>query len=258
MSERPSLDDYVDVATRIADFRAKYPDGYLAPADESHPYRIEQVSGTDRDGNPVTQTFIVYMAAAYRSPGDESPGIGMAWEIFPGRTPYTRGSELMNAETSAWGRAIIALGASDSKQGIASREEVRNRAAEQADPKPPYEERVAAGRMDREQMREHGKLQRDTLAGRPMERVTGPAPDSAQWETPPEDQPGSSNEDQHRAMGMLFKKAGVHADDARHAAIAQVLNLDIIPASSKELSHNQAAKVLRELQAIISAEKKGT
>src|SRR5215471_15360720 len=103
MSDRPYLDDYVDVATRIADFREKYPDGCLQPLDSDHPYRIRQVTGTDRDGNPVTQTFIVYTAAAYRTPTDARPGIGIAWEIFPGRTPYTRGSELMNAETSAWG-----------------------------------------------------------------------------------------------------------------------------------------------------------
>ncbi len=39
-----------------------------------------------------------------------SPGIGTAWEIVPGTTNFTRGSELQNLETSAWGRAIGALG----------------------------------------------------------------------------------------------------------------------------------------------------
>jgi hypothetical protein len=51
--------------------------------------------------------------------------------VFPGRTPYTKGSELQNAETSAWGRAIVAVGAADTKKGIASSEEVRNRRGEQ-------------------------------------------------------------------------------------------------------------------------------
>ena len=78
----------------------------------------------------MTQSFLVVVAAAYRDRDDPRPGVGMAWEVFPGRTPYTRGSELQNAETSAWGRAIIAVGASDSKRGIASREEVRNRQSE--------------------------------------------------------------------------------------------------------------------------------
>jgi len=128
MSNQPNLADYVDVATRIADFRAKYPNGYLAPLDASQPYRIETVTGTDKNGESNTQTFIVYVAIA--DDGTGRRGIGSAWEVFPGRTPYTRGSELMNAETSAWGRAIIALGASDARQGIASREEVRNRQAE--------------------------------------------------------------------------------------------------------------------------------
>src|SRR5215472_732695 len=59
MSDQPrSLDDYVDVATRIAEFRDKHPGGYLAPLDSEHPYRVETVTGADRDGNPVTQTFI--------------------------------------------------------------------------------------------------------------------------------------------------------------------------------------------------------
>jgi len=37
-----------------------------------------------------------------------------------------RGSEVMLAETSAWGRALVAIGA-DTKAGIASAEEIRNR-----------------------------------------------------------------------------------------------------------------------------------
>lgn len=127
-----SLDDYVDVAQRIADFREQYPHGSLQPADPAHPWEQAIVTGTDKNGQAVTQTFIVYTAAAYRTPDDERPGIGIAWEIWPGRTPYTRGSEIMNAETSAWGRAIIAVGASDSKRGVRSREEMEARESERA------------------------------------------------------------------------------------------------------------------------------
>src|SRR5690606_7776514 len=96
-------------------------EGSLQPVDPVNPYRVETIG--DR-------TFIVYTAAAYRHPDDRRPGIGVAWEPFPGLTPYTRNSELMNAETSAWGRAIIAVLAADAKRGIASLEEVRNRQAE--------------------------------------------------------------------------------------------------------------------------------
>jgi hypothetical protein len=86
-----------------------------------HPYRIEQI-GPD--------TVIVYVAAAYRAPDDLLPGIGTAMEIYPGKTPYTRGSEIQNAETSAWGRAIVAALAADTKKGISSQEEIRNREAD--------------------------------------------------------------------------------------------------------------------------------
>lgn len=115
------LGDYIDVAARIVDFREKYPEGSLQPADLAVPYRVEAIGD---------QTYIVVVAAAYRSPEDQRPGIGMAYEQFPGRTPYTRNSELQNAETSAWGRAIVAALAADTKRGIASAEEVRNRQAE--------------------------------------------------------------------------------------------------------------------------------
>lgn len=116
---------YIDVAARIVEFREKHPAGSLQPADPALPYRVEVIGD---------QTFIVVVAAAYRTQDDVRPGIGMAYEQFPGRTPYTRGSELQNAETSAWGRAIVAALAADTRQGVASQEEVRNRQAERDEP----------------------------------------------------------------------------------------------------------------------------
>lgn len=115
--------DYNEVKFRILEFRAKYPEGSLQPADLSKPYTIETIAG---------ETYIVVAAAAYRTADDTRPGIGMAYEVFPGRTPYTKGSELMNAETSAWGRAIVAVGAADTSKSVASATEVRNRQAERA------------------------------------------------------------------------------------------------------------------------------
>lgn len=112
-----NLDDYVDVAERISIFREKYPEGSLQPADPSRPFWVETIG---------EKTFVCYAAAAYRTPDDVRPGIGVAWEPIPGATPYTRDSEAMNAETSAWGRAIVASLAADTKK-IASAEEVRNR-----------------------------------------------------------------------------------------------------------------------------------
>jgi hypothetical protein len=128
---------YIDVAARIVEFREKHPAGSLQPADPALPYRVEVIGD---------QTFIVVVAAAYRSEEDARPGIGMAYEQFPGRTPYTRGSELQNAETSAWGRAIVAALAADTRKGIASQEEVRNRQAER-DPDQESQEPSPADKM---------------------------------------------------------------------------------------------------------------
>lgn len=114
-------DDYIEVPERIAEFRTKYPEGSLQPWDKAKPYEVVDLGGV---------VHIIVVAAAYRSPDDPLPGVGMAQEVVPGKTPYTKGSELMNAETSAWGRAIVAALAADTKRGIASAEEVRNRQAE--------------------------------------------------------------------------------------------------------------------------------
>jgi len=224
--DKSSLDDYVDVATRIAEFRAKYPDGYLAPLDRGHPYRIEQVG--DR-------TFIVVVAAAHRTPDDTSPGVGMAWEPFPGRTPYTRDSELMNAETSAWGRAIIALGAADAKRGISSREEVRNRQDN------PFDDGDQASRGSSWKPPANPSTRK---AG----RSSGPLPDD-QWTTAPpdgngpEDQPGSSVPDQHRAIAIRCSGKGLTTQPDRIGFCAEIIGRPI--GSTKELSFNEAAKILK-------------
>lgn len=118
MTGKFNMDDYVDVAARIAQFAERYPDGSL-----------------QADLEPLKNDGVLVgwlcRAKAYRTPDDPRPGIGHAVEPVPGRTPYTKDSEAMNAETSAWGRAIIALGFQTKK--IASRNEVQNR---QEGPKP--------------------------------------------------------------------------------------------------------------------------
>jgi uncharacterized protein (DUF3820 family) len=116
-----NLDDYVDVAERIRMFNEKYPEGSL--------------QGKGFFIRDVEEKIIGYhyTASAYRTPDDPRPGIGTAYEPIPGKTPYTRDSEVMNAETSAWGRAIVALGFNTKK--IASVEEVRARQNPVAEPK---------------------------------------------------------------------------------------------------------------------------
>ena len=109
-------DDYIPVNERISRFIEQYPQGSLRPLWPDEPYRVL--------GEGETK-WLVYGACAYRTPDDQAPGVGLAWEPVPGRTPFTRGSELMVAETSAWGRALAAIGIATNKS-IASAEEVRS------------------------------------------------------------------------------------------------------------------------------------
>ena len=110
-----ALGDYVEVKDRIAQFYEKHPDGRLVTDD----VQVE----TAPDGVPR----VWVKALAYRTADDPHPGTGWSWMVLPGGTPYTRGSELENTETSAWGRAIGSLGIGIGG-GIASAQEVRNKA----------------------------------------------------------------------------------------------------------------------------------
>jgi len=112
--------DYIDVATRIIEFREKYPTGSLQSWKDPYVIEVKMPDGS-------IKSYMVYSAAAYRSPDDSLPGVGWAYEPIPGPTNFTRDSELQNAETAAWGRAMVAALAVDTKKGIASSEEVRNR-----------------------------------------------------------------------------------------------------------------------------------
>jgi hypothetical protein len=111
-----NLGDYVDVKERLQEFYKAFPTGsiqfeYRGVMDHNHLY-------------------IWGVAYAYRTPDDVRPGIGTAAELAEGKTTYTRGSELMNLETSAWGRAIGALGIGLGKS-IATKQEVENAQARQ-------------------------------------------------------------------------------------------------------------------------------
>lgn len=121
--------DYVDVAERRREFFERYATGSLQGEGEFV---------RDEQGRIIG---FLYRALAYRSPEDERPGVGTAFEQIPGKTPYTRDSEVMNAETSAWGRAILATCGIDSKK-IASADEVR---ARQAAGEPSAEPSAGAG-----------------------------------------------------------------------------------------------------------------
>lgn len=108
-----SLKNYIEVKDRLPVFFAKYPEGSLTGS-----YELVQLNGN---------TAVIYTAKAYRTPDDPCPAVGTAYEAIPGATKFTRGSEIQNAETAAWGRAMIATGAVDAQHGIASADEIRNR-----------------------------------------------------------------------------------------------------------------------------------
>lgn len=112
--EKPK--DYIDVAERLMELREKYPTASLQ--------RKGKIEFVEFGG----QSWVVYTAACYRTPDDERPGIGTAWEPVPGKTPFTRDSELQNAETAAWGRSIVAVLAADTRRnGIATTNEIEAR-----------------------------------------------------------------------------------------------------------------------------------
>jgi hypothetical protein len=228
--------DYIDVAARITEFRTKHPNGTLAPLNPDKPYDIiRMLEGVTKDGKSIEQTFIVVVAAAYREPGDPHPGVGMAWEVFPGRTPYTMGSELMNAETSAWGRAIIAVGAADSKKGIASAEEVRNRAAERDDTAdkgsdwmPPANPRTR--KAERHNATRSGPLPDDQFTAVPADETTN----------------GTATPEQQRRIAMVLTDKGITGRDGKLAFCAQSANRPVT--TSAELSYLEAAEIIRRAE----------
>ena len=127
---KDALADYVTVPQRIAQFYELFGQGRLVTGE----VRLT----SEPDGKPR----VMVQAAAYRSPDDTLPGIGWSWMELPGKTAFTLGSELENTETSAWGRAIAALGILVDRS-VASANEVKTKAAEvpvraEADAEPSY------------------------------------------------------------------------------------------------------------------------
>jgi hypothetical protein len=108
-----NLDGYVTVNERLKLALAKYPDLRV----EELPFDIVEIGG---------QTNLHCTVRVYTTPDDTRPVLGSVLEPVPGRTPYTRHSELMVGMTSALGRALGYLGFGIDK-GIASNDEVAAR-----------------------------------------------------------------------------------------------------------------------------------
>lgn len=114
------MTNYVTVAERMTAAFERWPDMRVQ---ESLPV-IREIDG---------QTVVEVTVMIYRTPDDPLPGIGSAWEPFPGTTPFTRGSEMMNASTSSIGRVLAAMGVG-AHRSLASADEVQARQPDPLDP----------------------------------------------------------------------------------------------------------------------------
>jgi len=117
------LKDYIDVRQKIELFYAKYPEGSI---------QFEFMGVLEC--NPE---YFYGIAYAYRTPDDPRPGKGYAQELINGKTSFTRGSELMNLETSAWGRAVSSVGVGISHSIATMDEVVAAQARQDSQPKAP-------------------------------------------------------------------------------------------------------------------------
>lgn len=108
------LSNYIPVNERIAKFYELFAQGRLVTGE----VRVS----SEPDGVPR----VLVQAFAYRTPDDPLPGVGWSWMPLPGKSNFTRDSELENTETSAWGRAIASLGILI-EGGLASGDEIKNK-----------------------------------------------------------------------------------------------------------------------------------
>lgn len=120
------LKDYVDVAERIRAWYEAHPEGRIT---------TDVIESTDKR--------VAVRAEAYRNPQDNVPaGVGHSALAIPGATPYTRGSELENAETSAVGRALVMAGLPSKR--VASADEVQAKQGDEGGAQEAYDRAVAA------------------------------------------------------------------------------------------------------------------
>lgn len=192
--------DYVEVKDRIALFYQSYPDGRIQTEllidatqidVEYETVRKTRGEGADRRQvelqKPSLRGVVTVKAMVYRTPDDPLPCVGHSWLAMPGQTPYTEGSELENAETSAVGRALAMAGIAVNK-GISSGNEIRMKRQDDAE-----EELAADEAFAKWQAEQAAKKEAETPAAAP-ETPAAPEPPLSLAQVPPEQSGGPDPE----------------------------------------------------------------
>lgn len=130
MSDRFDIDSYTEVKELQAMVKEEWPEYRLRSSYEfvtltqpTWEARYVNRKRTIVYGEMEQVPYVIVRAEFYRHGQDDNPSSGTSWMRIPGTTGYTTGSELENAETSAWGRALRAAGYGSG----ATREEVQNK-----------------------------------------------------------------------------------------------------------------------------------
>jgi len=197
-----NLDNYVDVPTRLRMALDKFPD-----------LRVQESQPTFREVND--KLYIEIRCTVWRDKDDQLPCIAYCWEPFPGRTPYTKDSEQMNASTSALGRALGMMGFGIDHK-MASKQEVM---ARQEQP------RVEIARYD------DGEPIPDPFTGEPQTNVI-----------PMKAGPGKASEKQIGMIRVLAKTRGFTPGSQTMREIGTVLNREVVKLD--ELSKQEASAVI--------------
>jgi hypothetical protein len=199
-----NLDNYVDVPTRLRMALEKFPD-----------LRVQESQPTFREVND--KLYIEIRCTVWRDKDDQLPCIAFCWEPFPGRTPYTKDSEQMNASTSALGRALGMMGFGIDHK-MASKQEVLAR-------QEPEQPRVEVARYA-----DGGEIP-DPFTGEPQTNVI-----------PMKAGPGKASEKQIGMIRALARTQGFTPGSQTMREIGTVLNREVVKLD--ELSKQEASAVI--------------
>jgi hypothetical protein len=186
------LGDYVEVKDRLRAALERYP----------HLRVVEEHATITEVGD---RQFLICRVAVHRTQDDPLPMVAAAWEPLPGRTPYTKDSELMVGMTSALGRALGYMGFGITKS-IASANEVE---ARQDRPQAPTAKESAGWNPKPLQNRptESPQIDANTDAG---------TPGAGKWNPD-----NGASEKQKRAIYVIAKKKGIPMPDVNVMTMAE-------------------------------------